>query len=57
MSQGYMAAAELAIYHVLEDPASPAPVGGYIVAYVTFYEREFGVPSHYNSSTAWSCIT
>jgi hypothetical protein len=41
-----MAAAELATYHVPEDPASPAPVGGYVMVYVAFYERGFGVPSH-----------
>jgi hypothetical protein len=32
VSQGYMTRAELATCHVLENPASPAPVGGYIVA-------------------------
>jgi hypothetical protein len=46
ISQWYMTAAELAICCVPEDSASPAPVGGYIVACVMFYERGFGVPSH-----------
>jgi hypothetical protein len=46
LSQVYMIAAELATCHVLVDPASPAPVGGYIVACAEFYERGFGVPSH-----------
>jgi hypothetical protein len=44
--QGYMIAAELATYRVPEDHVSPAAAGGYIVAYVAFYERGFGVPSH-----------
>jgi hypothetical protein len=30
---------------VPEDPASLAPTGGYVVAGMTFYEHEFGVPS------------
>jgi hypothetical protein len=29
---------ELATYRVPEDPASPAPVGGYVVACTAFYE-------------------
>jgi hypothetical protein len=46
VSQGYMIAAELATCHVHVDPASPALVGGYVVACMPFYERGFGVPSH-----------
>jgi hypothetical protein len=46
VGQGYMTAVEFATCRVPEDPASPAPVGGYIVACVVFYERGFGVPSH-----------
>jgi hypothetical protein len=46
ISQWYMTATELAICCVPEDSASPAPVGGYIMACVMFYERGFGVPSH-----------
>jgi hypothetical protein len=45
-SQGYMTTTELATCHVPEDPASPAPMGGYIVSCVAFYEQGFGVPSH-----------
>jgi hypothetical protein len=43
-----MTTIELATCLVPEDPASPvlAGGGGYIVAYATFYERGFGVPSH-----------
>jgi hypothetical protein len=41
-----MMAVELAICHVAEDPASPVPTEGYVVAFTTFYERVFGVPSH-----------
>jgi hypothetical protein len=46
MSQGYMIAAELSTCHVSKDPASFAPMGGYVVACAAFYERGFGVPSH-----------
>jgi hypothetical protein len=46
LSQGFMTVVELATCHVPEDPASPMPMGGYVVAYSTFYERGFDVPSH-----------
>jgi hypothetical protein len=46
ISQGYMIATELATCRVPEDPASPAPAGGYIVVSAAFYERGFGVPLH-----------
>jgi hypothetical protein len=46
MTQGYMTVADLATYRVTEDPASPAPVRGYIMACAEFYERRFVVPSH-----------
>jgi hypothetical protein len=46
VSQGYMTVAELATYHVPEDPAPPVLAGGYVVACVAFYERGFSVPSH-----------
>jgi hypothetical protein len=36
--QGYIIVVELATYRVPEDPASPAPVGGYVVACTAFYE-------------------
>jgi hypothetical protein len=32
-------------HRVLEDPTSPMPVGGYMVACVVFYEQGFSVPS------------
>jgi hypothetical protein len=32
-----MMAVELATYHVPEDPASPTPARGYVVACVAFY--------------------
>jgi hypothetical protein len=39
-----MTAVKLATCHVPTNPASPAPVAGYVVACSTFYEREFGAP-------------
>jgi hypothetical protein len=41
-----MTAVELATCRVPEDPASPAPTGGYVMACVAFYERGFGAPLH-----------
>jgi hypothetical protein len=46
MRQGYMIAAELATCRVSEDLASPALVGGYIMACVAISEQGYGVPSH-----------
>jgi hypothetical protein len=46
MSQGFMAAVELATCCVLEVPTSPTPTMGYVVTFVVFSERGFGVPSH-----------
>jgi hypothetical protein len=46
VSQGYMTMVELATCHVPEDAIYAAPVGGYVVACMAFYERGFGVPSH-----------
>jgi hypothetical protein len=46
MSQGYLTAVELGTCHVSEDPVSPTPMGGYVMACATFCERGFGVPSH-----------
>jgi hypothetical protein len=46
MSQEFMIATELGTCRVPADPASPAPVGGYVMACAAFYERGFGVPSH-----------
>jgi hypothetical protein len=45
-NQGFMMAAEHMACHVLEDPAFPAPTDGYVVTVMTFYELEFGAPSH-----------
>jgi hypothetical protein len=42
-----MMVAELATRHVPEDPASPMPAGGYVVACAVFYERRFDVPSQF----------
>jgi hypothetical protein len=41
-----MIAVELMICCVPEDPVSPASTEGYMVSFVSFYEWEFGVPSH-----------
>jgi hypothetical protein len=46
VSQGYMMGAELATCRVHANPASPTSAVGYVVARSSFYEREFGVPSH-----------
>jgi hypothetical protein len=46
MSQGHMTMVKLATFHVLEDPASLAPIGGYVVACTVIYEQGFCVPSH-----------
>jgi hypothetical protein len=46
ISQGYMTATELATCRALADPASPASMGGYVVACAAIYEPGFGVPSH-----------
>jgi hypothetical protein len=41
-----MAVTELEACHVLEDPAFPAPLEGYVVSFVAFYEQGFGMPPH-----------
>jgi hypothetical protein len=46
VGQGYMIAVELATCRVPADPTSPTLIGGYIMVCTTFFEREFGVPSH-----------
>jgi hypothetical protein len=40
LNQGYMTAVELTTCRVPEDPASPVPTGGggYVIAYMAFYE-------------------
>jgi hypothetical protein len=45
--QGFMTAMELAACHVPEDPVFPAPAKEYVVTFVAFYERGFGVPLHW----------
>jgi hypothetical protein len=46
VSKGYMTVVEFATCLVPEDPTSPAPVRGYVMVCVAFFEREFGVPLH-----------
>jgi hypothetical protein len=47
MNQGFMTALELTASCVPEDPAFPAPVEGYVVTFLTFYEWEFDAPLHW----------
>jgi hypothetical protein len=46
LKQGLMMATELAACHVPKDPTFPAPVEGYVVSFMAFYERGFGTPSN-----------
>jgi hypothetical protein len=46
VSWGYMMAAELVTCRVLEDPASPIQVSGYVAACATFYKWGFGILAH-----------
>jgi hypothetical protein len=46
MKHGFMSVAELKVYRVPEDPASPTPMEGYVVSFTSFYEREFGRAPH-----------
>jgi hypothetical protein len=46
VGQGFMMVVELMTWHVLEDPKSPAPVEGYMVSFVVFYEQGFDVSLH-----------
>jgi hypothetical protein len=46
LKQGFMLAAELVACRVPEDPMFPAPVEGYVVSFMAFYERGFSTPSH-----------
>jgi hypothetical protein len=39
-----MTAVELTACRVPEDPAFPTPTEGYVVSFVAFYERRFGMP-------------
>jgi hypothetical protein len=44
--QGFMMVMELDACHMPEDPALPAPMGGYVVSFVVSYEWGFGMPLH-----------
>jgi hypothetical protein len=46
ISKGYMIAAEFATYLVPTRPKSLAPVEGFFMVCVAFYEWRFGMPSH-----------
>jgi hypothetical protein len=46
MKHGFMSAVELETYQVLMDPVLPAPVEGYVVSFMAFYEQRFDVPLH-----------
>jgi hypothetical protein len=45
VSQGYMMAVELVTCCVPEDPSSPMPAGGHVVACAVFFEWGFSVAS------------
>jgi hypothetical protein len=47
LSQGYMMVADLETCRMPEVPASPVSIGRYVMARVAFYDRGFGVPSHW----------
>jgi hypothetical protein len=46
MSHGFITTVELTTCNVLEDSASFVPAEGYMLAFMTYYQRGFGVPSH-----------
>jgi hypothetical protein len=46
MMHGFMSAVELVACRVLEDLAFPVPTKGYMVSFMAFYERGFGMPPH-----------
>jgi hypothetical protein len=46
VSQGFTIAMEVVTCCVPVDPVSPVPAEGYVVSFMAFYERGFGVPSH-----------
>jgi hypothetical protein len=50
MSQGYMTAAELVTYRVLEDPASPIMAGVYMIVavFMTLCVAYMGIGPHFN---------
>jgi hypothetical protein len=47
VKHGFMAVVELEACRVPEDPTFPAPVEGYVVSFVSFYERGFDTPRHW----------
>jgi hypothetical protein len=47
VKHGFMAAVEFEACQVLVDSAFPAPVEGYVVSFMAFYERGFGMPPHW----------
>jgi hypothetical protein len=46
VKQGFMIVVELVTCCVPEDPVFSVPAEGYVVSFVAFYERGFGMPSH-----------
>jgi hypothetical protein len=46
MKLGFMTVVELGACRVPENPAFSAPTEGYVVSFVAFYERGFGIPVH-----------
>jgi hypothetical protein len=46
MNQQFMMAMELTVCRMPECPAFPVPMEGYVVTYMAFYERGFGMSSH-----------
>jgi hypothetical protein len=46
MKHGFMAAAELEACRVTEDRMFLTPAEGYVLSFMKFYERGFGMPPH-----------
>jgi hypothetical protein len=46
MKHGFMAATKLEACYVPEDVAFPATTKGYVVSFVAFYKRGFGMKPH-----------
>jgi hypothetical protein len=47
VKHGFMMAAELTACHAPEDHVVHAPIEGYVVSFMAFYEWGFGMPSHW----------
>jgi hypothetical protein len=47
MKHGFMAATKLEACYVPEDVAFPATTKGYVVSFVAFYKRGFGMKPHW----------